>query len=156
MPRSTPTRTTAAPPGGSATHTPTRTPTPHRVAATDLLLTKTASGVFFVRHPAFYVLRVSNIGTLSTNAPITVTDTLPDSLSFVSAMGNGWSCTATGPTVTCTNTTPLIPGAVTILTLSVSVGDAAFPTVTNVATATYANDTDTSNNTARRPTTVRR
>jgi hypothetical protein len=40
--------------------------------------------------------------------------------------------------------------------LSVNVGGAAFPTVTNSATLFYAGDSDTSNNTAQRPTTIRR
>lgn len=147
---------TVVPSGATPTRTPTASPSPRHVTPTDLLLTKTSSGVFNVGRPGFYVLRVTNIGPFSTEAPITLTDTLPDSLGFVGASGGAWSCTVSGQTVTCTNPNPLAPGAVTILNLSVSVGAGAFPTVSNTATVTYANDTNPANNTARRPTTVRR
>jgi uncharacterized repeat protein (TIGR01451 family) len=147
---------TVAPPASTPTRTPTATPSPRRVTPTDLLLTKTSQGVFNVGRPAFYVLRVTNIGPYSTNAPITLTDRLPSSLGFVGASGGGWTCSVSGQTVSCTNPNPLAPGALTIINLSVSVSADAFPTVMNTATVTYANDTNTSNNTAHRPTTVRR
>jgi uncharacterized repeat protein (TIGR01451 family) len=153
--RGTPTRT-GGPSGGTPTRTPTATPSPRHVTPTDLLLTKTSSGVFIVGRPAFYVLKVSNIGPFATEAPITLTDTLPDSLGFIGASGGGWSCALSGQTVTCTNPNPLRPGATTILNISVSVTAAAFPTILNTANVTYPNDTNPANNTARRPTTVRR
>jgi uncharacterized repeat protein (TIGR01451 family) len=153
--RGTPTRTSALP-AGTPMRTPTASPSPRHVTPTDLLLTKTSSGIFNVGHPAFYVLKVSNIGPFSTEAPITLTDTLPDSLGFLGASGTGWTCTVSGQTVTCTNPNPLAAGGATMLNLSVNVSAAAFPTVTNTATVTYANDTNLGNNTARRPTTVRR
>lgn len=149
-------RGTTVAPGATATRAPTATPSPRHVTPTDLLLTKTSNGIFIVGRPGIYVLRVSNIGSFSTEAPITLTDTLPDSLGFVGASGTGWSCDAAGQVVNCTNPNPLAPGAVSIVDLSVSVSADAFPTVMNTATVTYANDTNPGNNTAHRPTTVRR
>lgn len=153
--RGTPTRTTV-PPAGTPTRTPTASPSPRHVTPTDLLLTKTSSGVFNVGRPGVYVLRVTNIGPFATEAPITLTDTLPDGLGFIAAAGGAWTCSLSGQTVTCTNPNPLAAGTATILNLTVSVGAGAFPTVLNTATVTYANDTNPGNNTARRPTTVRR
>ena len=137
---------------------PTRTPTPTATpvaAGTDLSLKKTVSSRFTVGNNGFYSLTVSNLGTASTNATITVTDSLPASLSFVSATGTGWTCSATGQVVTCTDPSSLAPAASTSITLTVKVGSAAFPTVTNSATVSYAGDTNLRNNTAQRPTTVR-
>jgi len=149
---------------GLRTHTPapartppaTATASPRPVTPTDLLLIKTSRGVFNVGRPGLYVLKVANVGPFATEAPITLTDTLPDSLGFIAASGSGWSCTVSGQRVTCSNPNPLQPGAATILNLSVNVTADAFPTVVNTAAVTYANDTNPGNNTARRPTTVRR
>jgi len=149
-------RGTIVPAGATPTRTPTATPSPRHVTPTDLSLTKTSSGVFIVGRPGFYVLRVLNIGAFSTEAPITLTDTLPDSLGFIGASGTGWSCTVSGQIVSCTNPNPLGPGGASMVNLSVSVSADAFPTVLNSATVTYANDTNLGNNTAHRPTTVRR
>lgn len=153
----TPTRTLSPTisPTPSITRTPTATVTPIP-ATTNLSLSKAVSGRFVVGMNATYILTVSNLGPSATNLPLVVTDTLPNGLSFVSATGNGWSCQASGATVVCTYSDPLPVGAITMLTLTVGVGGGAYPTVTNVATLTYPADPDTSNNSVRRPTSVRR
>jgi uncharacterized repeat protein (TIGR01451 family) len=145
------------PPSNTLTRTPTLTPTltPGSAAATDLEIVKTTSSTFTVGSTATYLLTVSNLGAVSSNETITVVDSLPSGLSFVSASGGGWSCSASGQTVTCMSLGAVAPGALTGFTLVVSVGSAAYPTVTNTATLTYAGDTDLSNNVARKPTTVR-
>jgi len=125
-------------------------------APTDLSISKTTSGAFTVGANGIYILTVSNVGSASTDAPITVMDNLPGSLGFVSAAGSGWTCADAGQTVTCTNPGPLAVGASSSIALRVSVSSAASPTVTNSATVSYAGDTNAANNTARRPTTVRR
>ena len=51
-----------------------------------------------------YTIIISNQGDINATN-ITVTDTLPDDVSFISAGGNGWSCDATGQVLTCTNDT---------------------------------------------------
>ena len=103
----------------------------------DLSLTKTATGPFIVGRNATYTLTVRN-GTAGANERednvIRVTDTLPAGLSFVSGSGTGWTCSAAGQNVTCTRPPPLDAGATTPpLTLTVAVGSAAFPSVSNTA-----------------------
>jgi len=140
-------------PTNTRTLTPTLTPTP-TPAATDLSIVKTG-GTFTVGTPGAYTITVSNVGPANTNAPITVVDTLPMGLGYISGSGTGWTCSSSEQIVTCTRSNPLASGAATSVTLTVSVGSAAFPTVTNTATVSYTDDTNAANNTARRPTAVR-
>ena len=80
------------------------------IASADLTLTKTHTGNFLVGTNATYVLTVANAaGVGSTTGAITVTDTLPSSLGFVSWSGTPWSCTANGQIVTCIHPGPLAP-----------------------------------------------
>src|SRR5688572_32344696 len=44
---------------------------------------------------------VRNVGTLPAPGPMTLTDTLPAGLTYVSGTGSGWSCSAAEQTVTC-------------------------------------------------------
>jgi hypothetical protein len=78
---------------------------------------------------------VANPGPTPTPGPITIIDPLPDSLTYVSATGQGWMCSASGHTVTCTRPGQLAVGATSSVTLTVLVGPAAVPTVLNTATA---------------------
>jgi uncharacterized repeat protein (TIGR01451 family) len=50
-----------------------------------------------------YTINVVNSGPATTGL-ITVTDTLPDALTFVSAVGDNWNCAAVSGTVTCLTT----------------------------------------------------
>jgi uncharacterized repeat protein (TIGR01451 family) len=132
---------------------------PHSASAatpTDLLITKITSSTFTVGLNGTYTLTVNNVGAGATNDTITVVDELPTSLHFVSATGSGWACSVDGQTVTCITTGPLAPGTGSSIRLTVSVSSAAYPTVTNRASVSYAGDTNTANNTSRRPTTIRR
>ncbi len=154
---SVPTPTNPAP-GATPTATPLgATATPSSAAATDLLLTNTASSAFRVGSQGIYTLSVRNVGLGDTNVPVTVVDTLPAGLSLVAAdTSDGFSCTSAGRDVSCVRAAAITAGSSAAVILSVDVGSAAFPTVTNAATVFYAGDTDTSNNTAKRPTTVKR
>jgi uncharacterized repeat protein (TIGR01451 family) len=90
-----------------------------------------------------YTIKVTNSGTGPTTGNITVTDTLPAALTFVSgSAAGGWSCTATGQTVTCTYSGPALAaaGGNSTVTLTVSVAPGAFPSVTNTATVADPND----------------
>jgi uncharacterized repeat protein (TIGR01451 family) len=123
----------------------------------DLSLTKTHTGNFSAGGTGTYTLRVSNAaGVQREDNPVVVTDTLPAGLTFVSGTGTGWSCSASGQTVTCTHAPFLDPGqSFPDLTLTVAVGAAAVPAVTNTATVTSASfDINAANNTASDPTTV--
>lgn len=150
LPTASPTITQTA--GPTATATSTQTPVP---AATDLKLVKTMSGIFTVGSQGTYILTVSNLGSAATNTGITVVDSLPAGLGFVSATGTGWACSAAVQTVTCVMTDALAPAASTSITLRVSISAAAAPTVTNTATLSYPGDSNAANNVSSRPTTVR-
>ncbi len=154
------TATLTIPSSPVATHTGTPSPSPSATrtpvpAVTDLKLTKTSIGSAYVGRTYNYVLYVANLGNAATNSLITVTDTLPTGLSFVSGSGSGWSCSASAQIVTCTYTPALAAAATTTLTLTVNVGGAAYPTITNSATVSYPGDADATNNTGTRPTSVR-
>jgi uncharacterized repeat protein (TIGR01451 family) len=126
-------------------------------SAIDLALTKTHTGTFRVGTDGVYLLRVSNIGSAATVGPITVTDTLPNGLTFVLGTGLGWHCSARGQVVTCTNQSRIQPGPDlhnTIL-LAVHVRNAAVPGVTNTARVSTPGDNNPANDTASDPTTVR-
>jgi uncharacterized repeat protein (TIGR01451 family) len=165
IPAATPTLAvnTPTPPGPTPTFTFTRTPTPSPIGtatpipiATDLMLTVTGAGTFTVGGRPSYLLTVTNLGSSATNVPMTILDTLPGGISFVSATGEGWTCAGEPRIVNCINPAPLQPTGSTSLVLAVRVGEEAYPTVTNLVSLVYAADTDLSNNSARRPTTVRR
>ena len=134
-------------PAGTTGNNATSLTTP--VIDFDLTVTKTASSTFALTAPvsnATYSIVVNNIGGRATTntSVITVTDTLPAGLTFVSGAGTGWNaCTAVGQAVTCTR-----PAANTIaagasapaITLTVTVGAAAAPSVSNTATVSKADE----------------
>src|SRR5262249_34968924 len=112
--------------GSGAPTPPPATPT---VAATDLSLSQTSSGVFAVGATPSYTFRVINVGRVATNSPTTLVDSLPRGLSFVSASGNGWSCSVAGQQVTCAHEASLQAGEASDLSLKVSIGTGAYPAV---------------------------
>ncbi len=119
----------------------------------DLAITKTATGTFTVGGSGSYVLLVSNVAGAAVEREdntLTVTDTLPAGLGFVSASGTGWTCGAVGQVVTCTHAPVLDPGvALPAITLNVSIAPAAAPGVTNTATVSSISfDGNSANNSA--------
>ena len=120
----------------------------------DLAVTKTHSGNFSVGSDESYTVTARNLGP-ATATPVTVTDTLPAGLTYVSMTGTGFACSASGQVVTCGSTTPMGAGSSVELTLVVSVGAAAAPSVTNVVTiSSPVVDPVPSNNRAEDPTAV--
>ncbi|MEW5302393.1 MAG: hypothetical protein WDW36_005185 [Sanguina aurantia] len=109
-----------------------------------LTLTKTHTGNFTVGVNGVYTLTLGNssaAGTAPTSGTVTVTDTLPTGLTFVSAAGTGWTCSATGQVVTCTSTAVIAAGAsAPAITLTVGVAAAAAPSVTNAASVSGGGD----------------
>lgn len=157
----TPTASIVAPPPptvtpGGPTFTPIPTATPTVGPPPDLALAKSHVGAFTVGSTGTYTLTVRNLGRGPTTGPTTITDHLPQGLRFAAATGAGWACEAVGQTVTCITSATLGADALTTLTLTVDVLDAAFPTVTNTAVVTTPRDANTNNNVANDPTTVRR
>lgn len=122
-------------------------------AGADLTLTKTHAGAFVLGGTGSFNLRVANIGGSATSGAVTVTDTLPTGLTPVPASGsftnNGWSCTASAQTVTCTRADVLAPGAAyPDLVLTVQVAVSAPATVTNTASVSGGGDIVATNNSA--------
>ena len=128
---------TAAAPAGvfdpvAANNTSSATTT---ILAPDLTLVKNHAGNFTVGVNGAYSLTASNgTGTLSTTGVVTVVDTLPAGLTYVSGGGAGWSCSAAGQAVTCTTAGVIAAGAsAPVLTITVAVSSTAVPSVLNVA-----------------------
>ena len=117
-----------------------------QVVAPDLIVTKTHSGDFIDGRNGSFTLTVRNVGTSATTDPITLVDTLPAGLTFVSATGGGFGCSATGQQVTCTRSTPLAVGASAVVTLTARADVAATSSLTNVVTVSTPNDSDPTNN----------
>lgn len=127
--RATPTGTT------SAAYNPARAGENVTVRAPDLTVTKTHAGTFTVGVNGAYTIRVRNSGNVASSGTVTVTDTLPAGLTFVSGTGTAWTCAAAGQVVTCTRPNAINAGSnAPAITLTVSVGVAAAPSVTNPVT----------------------
>jgi hypothetical protein len=81
---------------------------------------------------AQYTIAVGNGGTLPTSLPVTVTETLPPSLTLVSMAGTGWTCTANS----CTNSNSVgANSSFPPITVTVNVASNAPSPVTNTVTA---------------------
>src|SRR5262249_27996988 len=124
------------------------------IAPPDLAIAKTHTGSFTVGSNGVYSIVVSNVGNTATSGAITVSDTLPAGLGFVSGTGPGWACTANGHVVTCNNAGPLNSNASSTITLTVSVGAGAVPSVTNTASVATTGDSNNGNNSSSDLTTV--
>ncbi len=124
----------------------------------DARIQKTHASAFSIGQNASYTMRLSNSGAGAINGVVTVSDPLPAGLTFVSGTGTGWTCSAAGQTVTCThpNTSGLASGAyLPDITLTVAVGQAAAPNVTNTASVSIVNtDENPANNSASDPTVI--
>jgi uncharacterized repeat protein (TIGR01451 family) len=121
-------------------------------AQPDLEISKSHIGNFTNGATGSYSLTVTNIGTAGTTGTISVTDTMPTGMTYVSASGTGWTCGAQNQTVTCTNPGPLAPSGASTISLTVAVN--ASGNLTNIATVATAGDTNTANDTATDPTTI--
>ena len=72
--------------------------------AVDLGVTMSHTGTFVSGGTGTYTITVSNAaGIEREDNTVTVTDTLPAGLTYNSATGTGWSCSAAGQVVTCTH-----------------------------------------------------
>jgi uncharacterized repeat protein (TIGR01451 family) len=90
---------------------------------------------FIVGQNGTYIITPKNTGVQPSTGTITVTDTLPTGMTFVSGTGTDWTCGAAGQLVTCTS--PDVIAAASSgnpITLVVAVGAAALPNKTNSAT----------------------
>ena len=78
-----------------------------------------------------YAIVVSNTGPSNDPATVTVTDTLPAGVSFVSAGGPGWTCGSGGGIVTCTR-----PGLAIFEAIAIDLVVAVDPTTRGILTNT--------------------
>lgn len=101
------------------------------------LLKTHSPATFTVGENGTYTITVSNLGFAPTDGTIiTVLDTLPTGLTFISGSGSGWTVNAVGQTVTATTTAIIAAGAsAPPITLTVAVGSSAASMVTNTVTA---------------------
>lgn len=122
----------------------------------DLALRKDHIGNFTPDSQDTYTLTVTNNGPGPSLGTITVTDTLPSGITYMSFVGSGWSCSvgAGNSTVTCTYNGTLAVNASTSFTLRVRISQNIQCSVINVATLTAAGDTNSSNNVARDTTLI--
>jgi fimbrial isopeptide formation D2 family protein len=118
----------------------------------DWSLAKThPAGTYNVGQNVTFTLTVHAVSMPQGNGTqVTVTDTLPNGLTYVSftAGSDGWSCTPSGQTVTCTGAPDISTGQDSTFTITTSIGAAAAPKATNSAVLSASNDQDSSNNTA--------
>lgn len=114
----------------------------------DLTIAKTHAPATFVRGAAgTFTLTVSNAGTGSTNAPVTVTDIVPAGLTPTSASGTGWACTVAAPNVSCSRSDFLpVASSWPPITVAVSVLQAAASSITNTALVGGGGDVTPGNN----------
>lgn len=89
-----------------------------------------------------YTLRVRNNGPNTVNGTVTVTDTLPAQITFISASGPGWSCSRSGSTVTCTISGVFGIGYLPDITISISPRNGAIGSMVNTACAAVSNPAD--------------
>ncbi len=142
--------------GGGETYTANDTaldPTSVGLPA-DLTVAATHAGTFTQGQTgAAYTITVGNSGRGPTSGAVTLTDTLPAKLTATAMSGTGWNCTLA--TLTCTRTDALAPGAsFPPVALTVNVAADAPASVTNTATVSGGEETNTANDTASDPTTV--
>ena len=95
-----------------------------------------------------YAIDVNNIGPNAAST-VSLTNTLPTNVSYVSSSGSGWSCNDSGQVVTCTRSTIANGASAPTVTINAKVTGSVTGTVTNVVTVSSAtNDPDLVNNTS--------
>ena len=119
----------------------------------DLSLSKTHAGNLVIGQTTRYTLQVSNLGPSSASSTITVVDTLPTGLEFVSGGNVNWVCNAViqagKEVVTCTSPNAIANGANSSFDLNLKVVSSATPSLVNTATVgSLTIDPKPDNNTA--------
>lgn len=116
----------------------------------DMTLGKSHVGNFTRGSTASYTVPVSNISPYgSTNATVTMNDTLPVGLTPTSAIGTGWSCSIASQTVSCINSTVLAANSsYPSITINANVLQTAPSTETNTALVSGGGEINLSNDSA--------
>lgn len=112
----------------------------------DLGITKTHSGNFTVGNSGSFTISATNNGPSDADT-VTVTDVLPDGLTYVSATSPDASCSNSGQTVTCTAGPTMSSGQTVDITLNVTVdADVTAATIDNTASVSSATSDPTPGN----------
>jgi uncharacterized repeat protein (TIGR01451 family)/fimbrial isopeptide formation D2 family protein len=117
----------------------------------DLGIAKAGDGPVLAGRSATYEITVTNFGPSDAAGPITVTDTLPDALTYDSVdADDAWTCSAAGQVVTCTLPGGLADEDVSTLRLVADVDEGLTGDVENTASVSSptpdpnpGNDSDT-------------
>ena len=118
-------------------------------ATSDLTVAKTHSGNFDQgQSNVHYTITVTNAGSAASSGTITVIDTLPADLTFVSASGSGWSCTGSGQLATCTTTGSIAASGTSLIDLVVNVALHATSPVVNAVSVSGGGEYNTANDSA--------
>jgi fimbrial isopeptide formation D2 family protein len=123
----------------------------------DWSVSKTHQGNFTVGQTGTFTISANAVIQQGGNGnTVTITDTLPNGLTFNSftAGPDGWSCSASGSTVTCTAAPDISTGQSSTFTITVDVGLAAVPQATNNVTIQVPGDGNGQNNSASDTVTV--
>src|SRR5205085_335193 len=121
----------------------------------DMTITKSHTGNFTRGSTGVYTITATNSGPTATSGTVTVTDTLPSGFTYSSATGTGWSCSASGQTVTCTRSTVLAAAAsYPAISLTVNVAQNAASSITNSVSVSGGGQANTSNDSASDATTI--
>lgn len=121
----------------------------------DLSINKTHTGIFTATSNGLYTITVNNKDNQPTAGQITVVDTLPNGLSFVSNTNPDWACAAVGQTLTCTSSLVIPALGSSIFDVSVNVAQNTASSITNqVQVSSTLIDSFLSDNTKTDPTIV--
>lgn len=151
---------TVAVPAGTTDPTPgnnSSTDQSNVLVDTQVGVVKTHTGNFTAGENNDFTITVDNQGpSTSPIGSITVTDTLDEDFTLVSAVGADWTCSPPGSTtVTCTNNVAMIAGATSDITLTVLVDPIAEGTTSNTAeVSTITPDSDLTDNSFTNPVTI--
>jgi uncharacterized repeat protein (TIGR01451 family) len=104
--------------------------------AAQLAITHHHQGELLVGQSASYLITVTNSGPTDSPGPLRLTDTLPAGLSYLAAVGAGWSCAVNDRQVSCDHAGALALGESASVTVSARVQADAYPAVTTTATVT--------------------
>ena len=125
------------------------------ILPTDLTISKTHTGNFTQGQNGTYTITVTNSGGVASSGTVTVTDTLPTGLTPGTATGTGWTCSTSSQTVTCTRSDALSGGAsYPAISVPVSVASNSSLSLTNTASVSGGNDSNTGNNSSSDATTI--
>jgi uncharacterized repeat protein (TIGR01451 family) len=149
---------TASVSGGGETNTGNNSASDVTVitATPDLTISKTHSGNFEQgQRNANYTITITNAGSAASSGTITVIDTLPADLTFVSASGSGWDCTgSSNQLATCTTTGSIAASGTSTIVLVVDVATHATLSIVNAVSVSGGGGYNPTKNTATDPTTV--